>query len=238
MNDYSRYRRTCSLDNPEPNALSYATSKTYLELASRIFFPIGIIVSKDTVLSVPIPSNISLFISDNPRHEFTKAHNEINAQNKHHPHTIDPTARIHPTACLGPEGMAYSRVGNEIISTKHMGNIVIGKNTSIGPYSVIARGTLDSTIIREGVKIGCQCNIGHNSIVNKRTVITDGTHLAGSTRIGSDCWIGMHTIIRRIKICDKVLIGMGSVVVKDIDKPGMYYGNPAKYVGEWDGEWI
>lgn len=238
MNDYSTYKSTCSLENPEPNALSYATSMSYLELASKIFFPMGIIISEDIMIGIPIPSNITLFISDNPRHEFIKAHNKINLQKKHRPHIIDPTARIHPTACIGPEAMAYSKSKNDIISMKHMGNVIMEKNVNIGPYSVISRGTLDATIIRKNVKIGCQCNLSHNSIIGERTIITDNSSLAGSTRIGSDCWISMHSIIRRVEICDKVFIGLGSVVVKDITKPGMYYGNPAKYKKEWNGEWV
>jgi len=33
-----------------------------------------------------------------------------------------------------------------------------------------------------------------------------------------------------VTICDGVVIGAGSVVTKDITKPGIYAGNPAKFL--------
>jgi len=33
-----------------------------------------------------------------------------------------------------------------------------------------------------------------------------------------------------VNICDNVVIGAGSVVTKDITKPGIYAGNPAKFL--------
>jgi acetyltransferase-like isoleucine patch superfamily enzyme len=33
-----------------------------------------------------------------------------------------------------------------------------------------------------------------------------------------------------VTICDRVVIGAGSVVTKDITRPGIYAGNPAKFL--------
>jgi acetyltransferase-like isoleucine patch superfamily enzyme len=33
-----------------------------------------------------------------------------------------------------------------------------------------------------------------------------------------------------VKICDGVVIGAGAVVTKDILKPGVYAGNPARFL--------
>ena len=49
-----------------------------------------------------------------------------------------------------------------------------------------------------------------------------------STRIGSNVSIGSNATILPVNICDNVVIGAGSVVTKDIVKPGTYVGNPAK----------
>ena len=39
---------------------------------------------------------------------------------------------------------------------------------------------------------------------------------------------GADETILPVNICDKVVIGAGAVVTKDIKEPGVYIGNPAK----------
>ena len=48
-----------------------------------------------------------------------------------------------------------------------------------------------------------------------------------STNIGCNCLIGSNATILPVKICDNVIIGMGSNVIKNIDMPGTYVGTPA-----------
>jgi acetyltransferase-like isoleucine patch superfamily enzyme len=42
--------------------------------------------------------------------------------------------------------------------------------------------------------------------------------------------IGSNSTILPVKICNNVVIGAGSVVTKNISKPGIYAGNPAKFI--------
>ena len=49
------------------------------------------------------------------------------------------------------------------------------------------------------------------------------------TQIGNRVSIGSGATILPVRICDDVVIGAGSVVTKDITKPGIYFGNPARY---------
>ena len=51
-----------------------------------------------------------------------------------------------------------------------------------------------------------------------------------STQIGNSVSIGSNATILPISICDKVVIGAGSVVTKNITEPGVYVGNPAKKI--------
>jgi acetyltransferase-like isoleucine patch superfamily enzyme len=48
------------------------------------------------------------------------------------------------------------------------------------------------------------------------------------TFIGDHVSVGSNATILPVKICDHVIIGAGSVVTKNIMKPGFYAGNPAK----------
>jgi acetyltransferase-like isoleucine patch superfamily enzyme len=53
-----------------------------------------------------------------------------------------------------------------------------------------------------------------------------------STSIGNHVSIGSNATILPVSICENVVIGAGSVVTKDITKPGFYVGNPAKFLKE------
>jgi acetyltransferase-like isoleucine patch superfamily enzyme len=48
------------------------------------------------------------------------------------------------------------------------------------------------------------------------------------TRIGNGVSIGTNATILPVTICDRVVIGAGAVVTKDITESGIYAGNPAR----------
>lgn len=55
--------------------------------------------------------------------------------------------------------------------------------------------------------------------------------VAGFAEIGEQCFVGINsTIIDGIKITDNTQIGAGTVVIKSIEKSGLYVGNPAKFI--------
>jgi acetyltransferase-like isoleucine patch superfamily enzyme len=51
-----------------------------------------------------------------------------------------------------------------------------------------------------------------------------------NTIIGNSVSIGSNATILPVRICDNVVIGAGSVVTKDITIPGVYVGNPARFL--------
>jgi len=50
------------------------------------------------------------------------------------------------------------------------------------------------------------------------------------TTLGSNVSVGTNATILPVSICDDVIIGAGAVVTKDIGKPGIYAGNPARFI--------
>jgi acetyltransferase-like isoleucine patch superfamily enzyme len=83
------------------------------------------------------------------------------------------------------------------------------------------------------VTIGDDCFIGHGVMFINDT-FSGGGPAGGdaskwkTTQIGSHVSIGSNATILPVQICDRVVIGAGAVVTKDITETGVYAGNPAK----------
>ena len=86
------------------------------------------------------------------------------------------------------------------------------------------------TFICSEVEIGNNCFIGHgvmfvnDKFSNKKVNFTPPFE---KTVIGNNVLIGSNSTILPVTIVDDVVIGAGSVVTKDINEPGIYFGNPA-----------
>lgn len=128
-----------------------------------------------------------------------------------------------------------------IIEPVNLYECIIGDNTFIGPFVEIQKGVRigknckiqSHSFICELVNIGDSCFISHGAMFINDTFSSG--HPAGgdrklwkSTAVGNNVSIGTNATILPVKIADNVVIGGGSVVTKDILKPGIYAGNPAR----------
>jgi acetyltransferase-like isoleucine patch superfamily enzyme len=119
----------------------------------------------------------------------------------------------------------------------------IGDNSFVGPFVEIQKGVhlghhckvQSHSFICELVTIGDHCFIGHGVKFVNDTFQTGGPAggnraLWKSTRIGHHVSIGSNATVLPVNICDRVVIGAGAVVTKDIERPGIYAGNPARWI--------
>jgi acetyltransferase-like isoleucine patch superfamily enzyme len=117
----------------------------------------------------------------------------------------------------------------------------IGEGCFIGPFVEIQKGVVvgsrtlvqSHTFVCELVSIGEDCFIGHgvmfiNDLFSEGGPARGRMDLWKSTHIGNHVSIGSNATILPVRICDRVVIGAGAVVTKDITRPGFYAGNPAK----------
>lgn len=137
---------------------------------------------------------------------------------------------IQSGAVIGDAGFGFERDGaNRPLRMIHVGGVKIGDHVQVGALTAIARGALGDTVIDDYVKINNLCHIAHNCEIGEATIIGACADLCGSLRIGRNCWIAPNSSIRqKLHIGDGAIVGMGAVVVKNVDAGAMVYGNPAK----------
>lgn len=143
---------------------------------------------------------------------------------------IGEECNIKSGVVIGQAGFGFEKDENGIpIHFPHLGRIVIGNNVYIGANTVIDRATLTSTIIGDHVKIDNLVHIAHNVIIGDYSYIIAGTILGGGVHIGKNCWIAPNVSIKQqLSIGDNALVGLGAVVLKNVDDNMIVVGNPAK----------
>jgi UDP-3-O-[3-hydroxymyristoyl] glucosamine N-acyltransferase len=136
---------------------------------------------------------------------------------------------IKSNSTIGSEGYGFSQNNKQYVHFPHIGGIEIGNRVWIGSNVSIEKGSMDNTVIKDDVLIDDLVQIGHNVIVGKRTQITAGCILSGKSVVGSDCWLAPNASVDNdVMIGNFSIIGMGSVVRKNVKSKTVVVGNPAK----------
>lgn len=142
---------------------------------------------------------------------------------------------IHPGAVIGGDGFGLVEVEHVWKKIPQVGGVIIEDDVEIGCNTCIDRGAMDDTIIKRGVKIDNQIQIGHNCFIDEDTAIAACTGISGSTKIGKRCKIGGGSGFNgHLTICDDVMFTGFSMVTKSISEPGVYSsGLPLKDNLSW-----
>lgn len=236
------YNRTCSVLDLKNESITFVREHKYLRYIENTNKSIYVIIPKSLKeFTASIPKNIKFYFVDDKDVDyiFTKIHNKIYEGKSPLDNIISDKCEIDKTAVIGVEGIKFANcLDGSKLQFKHTGNIIIEDDVEIGACAIVHRASMSSTIIKRGVKIAAQVNIGHNVIIGENTVIATGTIVGGSVSIGKNCWIGLGVTIKNsVSICDDVIIGMGSLVVKDIMESGLYFGSPCTYKKPYEKGW-
>ena len=130
-----------------------------------------------------------------------------------------------------------------IIEPANVYECTLGDDCFVGPFTEIQRGAKvgartriqSHAFVCELVTIGSDCFIGHG-VMFTNDVFAEGGPARGRrdlwrpTRIGDRVSIGSNATLLPVAVCDDVVIGAGAVVTRDITRPGIYAGNPARFL--------
>lgn len=167
----------------------------------------------------------------------------IDAESRLYPHVVvyhgvvvGKRCRIHSHAVLGADGFGFVSDAQERWQKVHqLGSVCIGDDVEIGAGSTVDRGSLDDTVIANGVIIDDQVHIAHNCRIGANTAIAGCVGIAGSTVIGANCQLGGGVgVLGHLSLCDGVRVTAMSMVTGSIDEPGTYSsGTRLAPTAEW-----
>jgi UDP-3-O-[3-hydroxymyristoyl] glucosamine N-acyltransferase len=137
---------------------------------------------------------------------------------------------IRENAVVGGYGFGLARsAGKPTLRIPHFGGVQLGNDVEIGALTTVCSGTIDPTIIEDGVKIDDRVHIAHNCHLEPGVIVVAGTCISGSCRIGARTWFGPNSCTReKTTIGPDCLIGAGAVVLKSLEASQKVFGNPAR----------
>ena len=131
---------------------------------------------------------------------------------------------------IGSDGFGFAPQADGTYKTiPQVGNVILEDFVDIGANTVIDCATMDSTIIRKGVKLDNLIQIAHNVEIGNDTVIAAQSGVSGSSKIGSNCMIaGQVGVVGHIDIAPKTKIGAQSGISSSVREDGKtIMGSPA-----------
>jgi sugar O-acyltransferase (sialic acid O-acetyltransferase NeuD family) len=117
--------------------------------------------------------------------------------------------------------------------------VIISPNAYVSRTSLIGAGTIvmHHAIVNAEAVIGLNCILNTGSLVEHEALVGDHCHIStyailnGQCRVGSRTFIGSRTVLsNNTNVADDTLVSAGSVVLRTIDQPGTYIGNPLRKI--------
>ena len=143
---------------------------------------------------------------------------------------IGEYAKIGSNCTIGGVGFGYEQNDEGVYEMiPHIGNVLINNHVEIGNNVCIDRAVMGATILHEHVKVDNLVHIAHGVSIGKNSLVIANAMVAGSVEIGENSWIAPSASIKqKVTIGNNALVGLGSVVLKNVEDQSIVAGVPAK----------
>jgi len=143
---------------------------------------------------------------------------------------------VHAGAGIGANRFGFVKDGVAHVKFPQVGSVVIEDDVEIGANTCIDRGSLETTVIRRGVKLDNLIQIAHNVEIGEHTIIAAQTGISGSSSLGAHCLIGGQVGIgEHARLDDNTVIGgQGGVLNgKHVRGGEVLWGTPVRPLKEF-----
>lgn len=135
----------------------------------------------------------------------------------------DPAPRVAAYERLAREGAVIPVVVSPRATVAR--TAVIGIGTAVFHHAVVNAGAT----VGENVIVNTAAVVEHGAVVGDHSHVSTGAFVNGDCVVGRRVFIGSHAVLAHgVTVGDDIIIGAGAVVVRSIDAPGVYIGNPAR----------
>ncbi len=137
---------------------------------------------------------------------------------------IGDRTRIWPHVVIGTDG--------EHKTAEPSGIVHIGKDVQIREFSVVHRGIGDrQTSIGDHCILMHSSHIAHDCVVAEDCTLSPNVTLGGHTRLHQGATLGIGSMTHQATTIGAYsMLGMGSVVTRDVPPFALVVGNPARFV--------
>lgn len=145
--------------------------------------------------------------------------------------------KIGAGARIGQDGFGYElEADGTWLPKEHGYGVVLSDDVHIGANSCVDRGSWRPTVIGEGTKIDNLVHVGHNVRTGRNCMIVAGAVLCGSVELEDGAYIAPGALVReRLTVGAGSVVGLGAVVVKNVEPGVTVAGVPARVIGEASG---
>lgn len=110
--------------------------------------------------------------------------------------------------------------------------ISIGSNNTFREYSTVHRGIAGETVVGNYVYVMTYSNISHNSTIYDDVKIASNVQMGGYASVCRGAYLGMNATIHQFTTIGAYsMVGMGSVVTRDVSTAIKAFGSPCREVG-------
>jgi UDP-3-O-[3-hydroxymyristoyl] glucosamine N-acyltransferase len=143
---------------------------------------------------------------------------------------IGNNVEIGDNTTIGGVGFGYVELPDgTTFQVPHLGGVEIADGVHIGSNTCIDRGSIGNTVIGSNSRIDNLVHIAHNVQIGKGVFVIAGAEISGSVKIGDKAWIAPNACVREgLTIGANAVVGLGSVVVKDVAEGITVMGVPAR----------
>jgi UDP-3-O-[3-hydroxymyristoyl] glucosamine N-acyltransferase len=147
---------------------------------------------------------------------------------------VGARAVLQPGAVLGADGFGFaSEASGAAHKIPQVGDVVVGDDVEIGACSCVDRSALGSTVLKDGVKLDNQVQVGHNVVLGENVVICGQSAVGGSARLGRNAMMGgCSGLANHGRLGDGARVAGASFVLGDVPAGQTVLGNPAFEVGQ------
>lgn len=146
---------------------------------------------------------------------------------------------IKPGTHIGQQGFGFHMDEAGHFDVPQLGIIHIANDVQIGANVCIDRGSLDNTIIGNGVRIDNLVQIAHNVHIGDQSVIVAQAGIAGSSHLGRFVILaGQVGVAGHISIGNGVKVAAQSGLMRDVADGETVAGSPAVPVRDWHKQTI